>query len=120
MSTHHPLSARAQAMFEVIERYQASGQTQKAFCQSEAVALSTLQYWLARYRKHQHTDNHPQHRPVFVELKAEEPPIPSRLSGDDGVVVRYPNGVEVWLAATVELALLQALITLRPTQDRGR
>ena len=104
-----PLTPRAQAMFEVIERYQASGLTQKAFCQSEALALSTFQYWLARYRKHHRSAQQQDSRHLFVELKAEAPHI---ASDNNGVVISYPNGVEVRLAATVELAVLKALIAL--------
>jgi len=32
----------------VLERYGASGKTQKAFCESEGLALSTLRSWLKR------------------------------------------------------------------------
>jgi len=46
------MSPRAEKMFAVIEAYLTSGQTQKAFCESEAVALATFQYWLARYKRH--------------------------------------------------------------------
>lgn len=106
--SERPQTPHAQAMFDVIERYQKSGLTQKAFCQSEALALSTFQYWLARYRRRHHAEQQQSSRPLLVELKAEAP-IPS---GNDGVVVSYPNGVEVRLAATVELAVLKALITL--------
>jgi len=115
MSDNRPLSARSQEMFAVIETYQASDLTQKAFCQSEGLALSTFQYWLARYRR-EHRPEFQQSSPDgglsgFVELKAQTP-LPSGPIGDRSVVINYPNGVVVSLGATVDLALLKELIAL--------
>jgi transposase-like protein len=40
-------------MFRVVERYRQSGLTQKRFCETEGFALSTLQFWVSRYKQHQ-------------------------------------------------------------------
>ncbi len=109
-----PLSSRAQKMFAVIEAYQASGLTQKAFCQSEGLAFSTFQYWLSRYRREHRPDfqqSSPDGLSGFVELKPQTP-LPSGHIGDRSVVVSYPSGVVVSLGATVDLALLKELIAL--------
>ena len=106
-----PLSSRAQKMFAVIEAYQASGLTQKAFCQSEGLAFSTFQYWLSRYRKQHRPDHQQSSRHLFVELKPQTP-LPSGHIGDRSVIVSYPSGVVVSLGATVDLALLKELIAL--------
>lgn len=106
-----PLSSRAQKMFAVIEAYQASGLTQKAFCQSEGLAFSTFQYWLSRYRKQHRSDHQQSSRHLFVELTPQTL-LPPNHVGDPGVVVSYPNGVAVSLGATVDLALLKELIAL--------
>ncbi|MFQ5650275.1 MAG: hypothetical protein ACE5IY_10075 [bacterium] len=107
------LSIRAQEMFALIEAYAASGKSQKAFCQSQGLALSTFQYWLSRYRKHHRSDEQqPEKRHLFVELK---PAVQSAAAaGDQGVVVHYPNGVVVSLGTAVDPELLKVLITLQP------
>ncbi|WP_456443132.1 IS66 family insertion sequence element accessory protein TnpA, partial [Caldithrix abyssi] len=44
-------SARKQAMFKIIEAYEQSGQTQRAFCKERELAITTFLYWLRKYRK---------------------------------------------------------------------
>jgi transposase-like protein len=90
-------------MFRVIEHYLESGMTQKRFCESEGLALSTLQFWVSRYKQHQ--------RGAFVELKAQPP----ASSVNDTMVLTYPNGVTLSLSGAIELVSLKELITLPTT-----
>ena len=48
----HPnnLSPHQRQMYAIIEKYQNSPLSQKAFCQQEDLALSTFTYWLKKYR----------------------------------------------------------------------
>jgi hypothetical protein len=93
-------------MFSVVERYQSSNLTQKAFCETEGLALSTLQYWISSYREYHQRDSGPSE--AFVELKP-----PSQIpSSDTAIVLGYPNGVTLTLDKGVELTFLRELITL--------
>jgi hypothetical protein len=42
---------RARKRLEMVERFRRSGQTRRAFCESEGVAKSTLDWWLRRSRR---------------------------------------------------------------------
>jgi hypothetical protein len=99
-------SQRAREMFPVVERFQNSNLTQKAFCKTEGLALSTLQYWISRYKKYHQRDSGPSE--AFVEVKP-----PSQIpSSDTAIVLSYPNGVTLTLDKGVELTFLRDLITL--------
>ena len=102
------LSERAREMFRVVEHYLESGMTQKRFCESEGLALSTLQFWVSRYKQHQST---PENSGAFVELKAQPP----ASSVNDTMVLTYPNGVTLSLSGAIELVSLKQLITLPTT-----
>jgi transposase-like protein len=60
---------------EILERYHASGQTQRAFSESEGISESVLSKWLNR--------NSPTKRSSFIEV-----PIASRTE----VEIRFPDG----------------------------
>ena len=53
MRTQAHLTPRALEMFAVIEKYQAGGLRQKAFCRQEKLKYPTFQYWLKKYRQAQ-------------------------------------------------------------------
>jgi len=101
-------SERSREMFRVVERYQQSGLTQKRFCDTEGVALSTLQFWVSRYKRHHSAPD--KSRP-FVELKAQPP----ALAEYDTIVLRYPNGVTLSLTGAIDLGYLKELIALQTT-----
>ena len=107
MPNTHFQTQRTQEMFSVVERYQDSGLTQKTFCKEEGFALSTLQYWMSRYKKQnqQSASGFPE---AFVELKPQSP----TPSFKDTMVLSYPGGVALTLHKDVELTLLKELITL--------
>jgi transposase-like protein len=103
-------SKRAEEMFRVVERYHHSGLTQKRFCKSEGFALSTLQFWISRYKKQkrQNQQNGSSIPAAFMELKPQSP-VPS---SNNAIVLSYPSGVTLTLHKDVELSLLKELITL--------
>jgi hypothetical protein len=53
MSNPNRLTPRAQEMFARVEKYLASGLSQKAFCAQKAIAFNTFQNWLKKYRARQ-------------------------------------------------------------------
>ena len=108
---------RAGEMFPVIERFHSSHVTQKSFCEAEGLALSTLQYWISRYKKRYLQEAHrPQQDAAsspegFVELKPQlQAPISECQSGT--LVISYPNGVTLSLSTPSNLKLLKELINL--------
>ena len=108
MTPQHSLSERAHEMFAAVERYRESELTQKQFCHSEGLALTTFQYWAARYRQYHSSPENPQ--AAFVELKAAQPQ--TQTSGQ-GIFLTYPNGVTLNLPpSAIDLASLKQLIIL--------
>ena len=101
---------RVQEMFRVVERFRDSGLTQKSFCQTEGIALSTLQYWISRYKK-QKSQNQ-QSGSAFPELFVELKPQSEVSSFNNTIVVSYPNGVKLRLHKDVDVTLLKELIAL--------
>ena len=106
MSASSALSQRARKMFALIERYQESGLTQKVFCESEGLALSTFQYWICKYKKYHQRDSSPAE--AFVELKPQSP----LSSFGNAIMVSYPNGVTLTVHKDVRPAFLKELISL--------
>ncbi|MDZ7314363.1 MAG: hypothetical protein ONB45_24165, partial [candidate division KSB1 bacterium] len=108
MSSATPLTPRAHEMFTYIEKYLASGLSQKAFCTQENLALTTFQYWLRKYRaphRHAEAPSAPGNR--FIPLHVRETPLaPPPLS----CVIEFPNGVNIRLSGQVDAQLLSHLI----------
>lgn len=115
MPSKHTPSKRAREMFPVIERFHRSNLTQKSFCAAEGIALSTLQYWISRYKKQQlRRVQLPQQDRVpspkrFVELK---PQLQAPAIAGGTIVISYPNGVTLSLSTPANLKLLKELINL--------
>ncbi|MDZ7366877.1 MAG: hypothetical protein ONB43_13560 [candidate division KSB1 bacterium] len=108
MSSATPLTPRAHEMFAYIEKYLASGLSQKAFCAQENLVFSTFQCWLRKYRAHHRQAEAPS-APAnrFIPLHVREtPPAPPPLS----CVIEFPNGVNIRLSGQVDAQLLSHLI----------
>ena len=110
MPKSYSRTRKVQKMFRVVERFRDSGLTQKSFCKTEGVALSTLQYWISRYKKQK-----PRNQPsgsgcgeLFVELKPQS----SMPSFSNTIVVSYPSGVKLTLHKDVDVTFLKELIAL--------
>lgn len=109
------LTVRAREMFAVIARYRGSGLTQKAFCQQEGIAHTTLQYWLRRYRAHHALT--PMGGVALAEHGGEVASfMPIGISSRSAVggrelrcIIEYPNGVVLHLNGEFDLHLLREL-----------
>lgn len=86
---------------ELLKDFHESGLTQKSFCESHNLPISTLQYWLGRERKKTWA-----HRPAeIVSVGAvETPQNPRRLR------VMSPTGVAIEVERPVSEAELTAII----------
>ncbi|MDZ7360352.1 MAG: hypothetical protein ONB46_06450 [candidate division KSB1 bacterium] len=87
-----------------IEKYLASGLSQKAFCAQENLAFSTFQCWLRKNHAHRRHTVAPSARGnSFIPLYVRQTPLaPPPLS----CVIEFPNGVNIRLSAQVNLQLL--------------
>ena len=75
-------------MFEMIEQWQQSGLTKKAYCQQQSIKHHSFYYWYKCYRtEHDKADNNSR---GFVKLKIEKAVIAS------SVEIHFPG----WCALT--------------------
>jgi transposase-like protein len=89
---------------QVLERYERSGLSQKAFCQHHGVALSTLQYWR---RRAPDADQEP--TPSFVEVP-QVSGMARGLSGEAAVLIELPGGVRLEVPAGTDAQWLSGLL----------
>ncbi|TPE43341.1 IS66 family insertion sequence element accessory protein TnpA [Pontibacter mangrovi] len=84
-------------MLQLVELYEESGLSQRAFCQEQGLKLSQFTYWIHKVRKEKQATS------GFVQLSPPEPA--AQLE------VIYPNGVKVRLPAR-DLQLVSRLLHL--------
>lgn len=94
----------------LLEMYARSGLSQRRFCESHAVALSTLTYWLRRARRG--GSDKPVSAVVEVPLGVRaEISGAVAASGAEGVVsIRLPNGLEVRADAGADVRWVSSLL----------
>ena len=97
---------RRQLRFATIEKYLASGLTQKQFCQQEQLTYSTFQLWLKKYRQANADSTQERSQPGnnFVPLTFQ----PSPAKPD--YIIEYPNGVVLRVSRAIEPQTLIQLI----------
>jgi transposase-like protein len=89
---------------QLLDRYERSGLSQKAFCLRYGVALSTLQYWRRRAR-----DATQELRPSFVEIPQATGMVRS-LSGEAAVIIELPGGTRLEVRAGTDTQWLSGLV----------
>ena len=89
---------------EVCGEYRASGKTQKAFCEENGVALSTLTYWLRKERKAKERKTEQAMVPVgFVDTTGMRKTL--RITIDGGIVLEVDLPVSARDLETILLAV---------------
>ena len=98
----------AAIMFPVVEKYLASGLSQKAFCDQHKLPAASFSYWLRKYRK-AHAGSPGAPAPgtpeAFVPIR-----ITATSSTQSACELVFPNGVTVRFSHPVEPGLLIRLI----------
>lgn len=91
------------SMFALIERWQESGLSQKAFCKAEGVNYYRFKYWKTRRKQlgFQEEGGHPLFIPVSV---------PSTAKTYSGIELSFPNGVRLSIKENLGLSELKELI----------
>jgi hypothetical protein len=85
-------------MYPLVETYLASGQKQKAFCESHAISEPVFNYWLSKYRRSSSPTAD------FVEIA---PPSPT---GNAVLEIDFPDGVRLRFFAPVSPSYIAQLI----------
>ncbi len=88
-----------ESMFPMINAWQKSGVSQKAFCKKAGISYSVFHYWYKCYRD--------QEKPgTFIELKAAEP-----VQTKATIEICFPNGIRVLFHEPVSFELLKSIVS---------
>jgi transposase-like protein len=90
-------------MLELIEQWQQSGLSQKAFCQQQSIRSHSFYYWYKRYRQ-QHASSQ-NNNSSLVELQIE------KSAAASSIEINYPGGIRVIFHDPVSSNYLKALIS---------
>ena len=92
-----------QEMFKLIEQWQQSRLTQKAYCGQQSIKYHVFHYWYKRYRQEQcGVDNN---NSSFVKLQIAKPVAAS------AVEIHFPSGIRLLFHEPVSSNYLKALIS---------
>jgi len=95
--------AARQQMFDMIEQWQQSGLTKKAYCDQQSIKHHTFYYWYKRYpQQHADTDNKSS---SFVKLQIE------KSTATPSVEICFPGGIRVLFHDPVSSNYLKTLIS---------
>ncbi len=98
---HNQPEVREQ-MFKLIEQWQQSGLTQKAFCQEQSIRYYVFHYWYKRYREQ---DKAAQDNVTsFVKLQIAKP------ASSGSVEIYFPGGIHIIFHEPVSSSFLKALV----------
>jgi hypothetical protein len=93
MDDQSNLSPRSRQMYALIEKYQNSRLSQKAFCQQEDLPYSTFTYWLKKYRGFKQATGTAQD---FIPVKINERS-PEKQS--NRCEIEFPGGIVIRIGA---------------------
>ena len=94
-----------QQMFAMIQSWQQSGLTQKAYCQEHAVSYHIFHYWYKLFRSSQSSAK----EPGFISLQTE--PSPSLVSTPAHTELLLPDGKRLLFHQPVSSDYLRQLIS---------
>lgn len=90
-------------MFEMIEQWQQSGLTKKAYCLQQSIKHHSFYYWYKRYRQqHAQADGNSS---SFIKLQLEKPVISGSAE------IHFPGGIRIILHEPVSSSYLKSLIS---------
>lgn len=91
-------------MFELVEQWKRSNQSQASFCRERGLGFHTFYYWYKKYKRL----NTPADLPVapFVKLTVN-----SAAPAPAGIEVSLPNGISVLFHSPVNADYLKAVIS---------
>ncbi|MBF6607023.1 MAG: hypothetical protein IVW53_15780 [Chloroflexi bacterium] len=101
------LEPTQQLMFSLIKIWEASGQTQRAFCQEKELAYHKFHYWYKKYREHFAP---PSARTPFVSVTVKDDRDKRTVAGGILELV-LPDGRRLLFNQPVEVGFLKALLS---------
>jgi len=111
MPQHENRLEKSARMFNLIESYKSSGQTQKDFCLDNDINYSTFQFWLKQYRLNNNAETHEKRLSSngFMPIKV------SPCSGQIhfGFQIEYPNGIRILMDTVPDVNLIRELLDLK-------
>jgi len=100
------LTQAQQLMFSLIKTWEASGQTQRSFCQEKELAYHKFHYWYKKYREHLA----PPSNTPFVSVTVKDDRDRRTIAG--GVLeLVLPDGRRLLFNQAVEVGFLKALLS---------
>ena len=102
---HEPTpSSRPAYWQDHMERWQQSGQSQKAYCREQDLSYFRFQYWRRRFREDEQHDVQRTRPSGFV------PVAPTRSGLPSGLSVVLPNGIQLRGISADNLAVVERLL----------
>jgi hypothetical protein len=83
-------------MLTLVEQWHQSGMSQAEFARVQNMTLVKFRYWVHKHRQRENPGSE------FIQLNG--------FSQQQGISIRYPNGVELSLPAQVPVAALKSLL----------
>ena len=96
-------SKTSQHMFSLIEQWQQSDLTQKAFCEQHSIRYHVFHYWYKRYRVQQPDAEN--NAGSFVKLQVVKPSSAGRVE------INFPGGIRILFHEPVSSNYLKALVS---------
>lgn len=101
-----------QDMFHLVERWEQSGMSLRAFSKSEVISYEKLRYWKRKFNgSNQNTRQKlsatPKDIPDFISVE-----VPNNVADFSGLQLIYPNRVKVTCPSDIGLDTLKSLIKL--------
>ena len=90
-------------MFLLISEWERSGMSQSRFRRSRKIPKSVFYYWVNKYKEQQEGTSS-----QFIPVKIKDDTMPSQQA--TGMIIRYPNGVQVTLDGQTNIQLVRELI----------
>ncbi len=85
------LSEKRESMHIVVDNYNASGQTRRAFCDANKLSVTTLEYWIYRFKKQTSAPT-----ACFVKI--------APVAASDLIIeIHYPNGVFIKTTSSMDV-----------------
>jgi transposase-like protein len=97
-----------QRMFDLIDQWKKSGQTQKAFCLQHEARYSVFHYWYKQYREAHNTSTDT--ASSFTRLQINPIPMGSCLPTASNAELIYPDGRRLLFHQPVDVNFLKRLL----------
>ena len=82
-------AAHRARMYDLVEEYEKGQKSQRAFCAEHSLSVSTLNYWIGRYRTDQGREAKGEGRMIRLQIK-DRPKSQIRIVTGSGIEISIP------------------------------